>query len=65
MPDLEMLLRDVRPAPDPDWAAQAGRARRRRLPGRCRAGSAAASRCATICSRSAPSRPSARAIVVS
>ena len=22
MPDLEMLLRDVRPAPDPAWAAR-------------------------------------------
>ena len=32
MPDLEMLLRDVRPAPDPAWAARARRPRGRRLP---------------------------------
>jgi hypothetical protein len=33
MPDLEMLLRDVRPAPNPDWAARLDKRVAERFPG--------------------------------
>src|SRR3954451_11474802 len=33
MPDLEMLLRDLRPAPEPDWAARLDKRVAARFPG--------------------------------
>ena len=38
MPDLEMLLRDVRPAPDPAWTAKLDARVAARFPARRRAG---------------------------
>ena len=65
MPDLEMLLRDVRPAPDPAWAAQARRPRRRRLSRAAAAlEGAAAWRSASTCWRSARSATVASLLIV-